>query len=72
MTFTKPKNFSKKKHPTMDSKKAAVKAAALKEASERSLSTSSEDWSEVEYGPGWEKVFDPSPANVTEQQMKAT
>jgi hypothetical protein len=35
-------------------------------------STESSDWSEVEYGPGWDQVFDPSPANVTEQQMKST
>ena len=68
MTWLKPKH-PKNKSP-MDSKKAAVKAAAVKEASERS--NSSEDWSEVEYGPGWDKIFDPSPANVTEQQMKAT
>ncbi|CAB9527862.1 expressed unknown protein [Seminavis robusta] len=34
--------------------------------------TERSDWSDVEYGPGWEQVFDPSPANVTEQQMKQT
>lgn len=69
MTWSK-KNQNKAARPTVDSKKAAVKAAACKEASERS--NSSEDWLEVEYGPGWEKIFDPSPANVTEQQMKQT
>ena len=34
--------------------------------------TESSQWSESQYGPGWDKTFDPSPANVTEAQMKAT
>ena len=52
----------------MDASKAAVKAQAIKESSERS--ESSEDWSEVEYGPGWEKAF--YTPSATDLQMKAT
>ena len=54
-------------------KKKAPQSNKLKETGKDETTESSRScWSDVEYGPGWEKVFDPSPANLTEMQMKHT
>jgi len=66
MTFPKILGGNKKKEsPFRDPPKK--QAHHVREESTESL-----DESEVEYGPGWEAVFDISPANVTEQRMKQT
>ena len=65
------KTHRRKEPSKEDATKVVITTAAAVRATSQQ-STTSQDWSDVEYGPGFEQVFDPTNYNVTEQEIKQT